>query len=157
MASIDSLYDALRTAIPTYSRFTNKKEILNTYSLADNPETFMSNSWGLLVGSGFRSEKDEPFINHSETTVRAISVVICRAVYDVQGMGIEANETAKELLLDAEELRKNFLDLSKFGVLETGEQVFYEGDSGIEFLQEGQHRFIYTQVNFSFELVQTIN
>ena len=156
-ASIDNLYDAIRAEIPTYSRFVNKKEILNTYSLEDNPETFMTNSWGIKIGSGFRSEKDDPLIDNFESTVRTISIIISRAVYDVHGIGIEANETAKDLALDAQELRANFLNTSKFGILKGGEEVTYEGDSGIEFIQDGQHRFIYTQVDFSFEIVQQIN
>lgn len=157
MASIDSLYDTLRTTIATYSRFSGKKEIVNPYSLEDNASTFMDNSWGLVIGSGVRSDRDNPVIDYSVTTVRSVSVVITRAVYDVHGIGIEVNETAKDLLLDAEELRDNFLNLSKFGVLKEGEQVAYEGDTGVNFVQGDKFTIINTQVDFTFEMVQTIN
>lgn len=155
--SIDSLYDALRAAIPTYSRFSTKKEILNPYSLEDNPETFLDNSWGLIIGSGDRSAKDEPVINYQVTTERNVSVVITKAVYDLHNIGVEVNEQAKELLLDARQLRDEFLNLTKFGVLQGGEDVIYLGDTGVEFAQTGQTKFISTQVNFTFELIETIN
>lgn len=156
-ASIDNLYDALRAAIPTYSRFSAKKEILNPYSLEDNPETFLDNSWGLIIGSSVRAESDNPIIDYHVTTIRDMSVVITRAVYDLHNIGVEVNEQAKELLLDARELRDNFLDLLKFGVLQGGEEVLYLGDSGVEFAQAGQTKFISTQVNFTFELIEIIN
>lgn len=157
MASIDSLYDAIRAAIPTYSRFVSKKEIPNAYSLEDNASTYLEDSWGIIIGAGVRSEVDTPIIDCQVTTVRTISIVITRSVYDVHNVGVEVNEVAKELLLDARELRGNFLDLGKFGVLQGGEEIIYVGDNGVEFVQGDKFNLISTQLDFTFELIETIN
>ena len=160
MSSIDKLYPVLRAAIPTYSGFSTKKEILNPYSLVDNPRTFLEDSWGIKILASSRANSDLPagVKDYSITTIRQIGVVLSRAVYDVQGIGHVMNEQATSMLGDASTIRDNFLNLSKFGVLLGGEEVEYEGDSGLETLSFGDgSKFIYTEINFTFELTERIN
>lgn len=158
MASIDSVIDAIRAAIPTYSGFSTKKEILNAYSLADNPNKFLEDAWGIVIASGSRAENDNPVIENIVTTVRDIGVVLCRPVYDVHNIGLQVNEQVANLLTDAKTIRDNFLLTSKFGVLRSGESIEYLGDSGVNFLDSGDgFKFIYTQIDFTFEIIETIN
>lgn len=157
MASVGSIVDAIRAAIPTYTGFSTKTEILNPYSLEDNPETFLEDGWGLLVQSGSRSGKDFPVEVFSVSTERGIGVVLSRIVFDIDGQGGNVNETGKSLLADAKTIRDNFLNDSKFGVLKNGEEIAYLGDSGLEFTLTGKVRIISTQINFTFETVENIN
>jgi len=157
VASIDNVFDAMRTAIPTYSGFSTKKEIGNPYSLKDNPNISLSDSWGIAILSGSRSSKDEPVIDYSVTTERGIKVILCREVFNINGLGLETNEASKNLLLDAKAIRNNFLSLDKFGVLETGEEIVYLGDSGINLLNGEDGKFIFTEIDFTFEIIENIN
>lgn len=158
MSSLSSIIDALRSTIPTYSGFDSKKEILNAYSIEDNPSKFLEDAWGLVVGTGVRAVSDDPVIHNYVTTVRAIGVVLCRPVYDVHGIGLQVSEQVKALYDDAIIIRDNFLDLGKFGVLKNGESIGYEGDTGVNFLaSDDGFKYVYTQVDFNFEIIETIN
>lgn len=157
MASIDNIFDAIRAAIPTYTGFANKTEILNPYSLEDNPETVLENGWGIIIGDGPRSDKDSPVEVYSVSTVRSIGVVLARSVYDINGQCGNLNNEVKSLLLDAKTIRNNFLLDSKFGVLKNGEEIAYLGDNGVEFTLGDKIRVISTQIDFTFETVENIN
>lgn len=158
MSYLSNLIDSIRLTIPTYDGFADKKEILNAYSIEDNPCKFLEDAWGLAIATGSRSASDIPVNEHFVTTERGIGVVLCRPVYDVHGIGLQLNEEVKELLDDAETIRDNFLNLDKFGVLRNGENVIYEGDSGVNFLNTTDgYKFIYTQLDFTFDIIETIN
>lgn len=158
MASIGNLVDAIRAAIPTYSGFTSKQEIPNPYSLEDNSETFLEDSWGLLIGSGTRAEADTLAIKYQSVgTVRSIGVILSRVVYDIDGQCGNVTTEVKSLLADAKTIRDNFLSLTKFGVLKGGEDITYDGDSGVEFTIADKARVIHTQIDFTFEIVENIN
>jgi hypothetical protein len=154
MAAINTLIDTLRATIPTYSRFIAKTEIGNPYSIEDNNEIFLKNGWGLAIGEGSNSDLST---DYSLSTERSIGVVLSRRVLDVHNKGLQINEISKELLLDATELRDNFMDLSKFGVLLGGENILYGGDSGINFIGSDKFNFIWTELSFVFEIVEDIN
>lgn len=156
--SIDDLITALRTEIPTYVGFTDKTEVLNAYSIADNPNTYIDNGWGLVIEGGIRASSDDPVNEYFSTTERNIGVVLCRSVFDPHGMGLQISDVAVELFEDAATIRDNFLELDKFGVLRNGENVIYSGDSGVNFLAgDDGYKFIYTQIDFSFDIIETIN
>jgi hypothetical protein len=158
VSSISDVIDAICGEIPLYTGFTTKKEILNPYSLEDNPSKFLEDSWGLIIGDGTRAESDGRVENYFVTTERSIGVVLCRAVFDVHGIGLQVKTEAKQLLSDAKTIRDNFLDLDKFGVLKGGENISYEGDSGVNQLSNGDgYKFIHTQINFKFDIIETIN
>lgn len=149
---------ALRVAIPTYTGFSTKKEILNAYSIEDNPNKFLEDSWGLVVLDGARAASDSVVMDNFVTTERGIGVVLCRPVYDVHGIGLQVDEEVGNLFDDATIIRDNFLSLEKFGVLRNGENVVYEGDSGVNFTEEDDgYQFIYTQIDFKFDIIETIN
>jgi hypothetical protein len=149
---------SIKSTIPTYTGFSTKKEILNPYSLENNPSKFLEDAWGLSVGPGTRAENDSPVREYYVTTLRDIGVVLCRPVYDVHNIGLALDDEQRTLLFDAATIRDNFLDLAKFGVLKTGENVEYVGDSGINFLEiDDGFKFIYTQIDFTFEIIETIN
>ena len=155
---IDSVIDAVRAAIPTYSGFTTKLEIPNPYSLADNPVQYMEDSWGIIIGAGTRSGKENPSVmDYSLSTERAISVILCRSVYEIHTIDRKINEETKNLLLNAKTIRDNFLSLSKFGVMRGGEEIVYIGDNGVNFISTDKFNLIYTQIDFEFEIVETIN
>lgn len=158
MSSIDEVFDAIRAAIPTYSGFSTKFEIPNPYSLESNPNNYMEDSWGLIVGAGTRSPKENVAVmDYRLSTERPISVVLSRAVYEVHDFDKQINEEVKNMLLDAKTIRDNFLSLSKFGVLKGGEEIVYVGDSGVNFINADKFNLIYTQIDFEIEIVETIN
>lgn len=158
MASIDSVYNALRTAIPAYTGFTTKKEIPNPYDLEGNPDQYLEDSWGLIMGAGSRSDKDVVALqDYTLTTNRPISIILTRRVYDVHNLGLAVSDEVNNLLLDAKTIRNNFLDLSKFGVLRGGEEIIYIGDTGVNFINTEKLKLISTQIDFEFEIVEKIN
>lgn len=157
MASIGNTIDAIRAAIPGYSGFSTKTEIPNPYSIEDNSVTFLEDSWGILIGDSSRSDVDTPVENYHVTTVRNIGVILSRVVYDIDGQCGNVTTEVKSLLTDATTVRDNFLNLSKFGVLKGGEQITYDGDSGVEFVIADKSRIISTQISFTFEIIETIN
>ena len=157
MASIDEVVDAIKTAIPTYTGFSTKTEMYNAYNVDDNPSNVIEDSWGLVIGSGSRVDHGDEFLLNEVTTNRDIGVVLCRAVYDLHGEGQAVSEQSEQLLLDAAIIRDNFLSSSKFGVLKGGEKIDYSGDSGVNFQGDDKERFIYTQIAFTFEIIEQIN
>jgi hypothetical protein len=156
--SIGSVIDAIRVAIPGYSNFSTKLEIPNPYSLEDNPINYMDDSWGLIVGSGTRGSKEElAIMDYVVTTNRPVSVILSRKVYEIHTIDKAINEEVKNLFIDANTIRNNFLSLSKFGVLKGGEEITYIGDTGVNFINGDKFNLIYTQIDFEFEIVETIN
>ena len=117
----------------------------------------MGDSWGLIIGGGSRSGKDNLTEHNQVSTVRSIGVVLTRAVYDLHGSGQEIENQIQNLLLDAVTVRGNFLADSKFGVLKGGEEVIYDGDTGVSFVNSEKEKFISTQIDFTFEIIEQIN
>ena len=158
MASTANVIDAIRTLIPTVTGFSDKIEIPNPYLLEDNKEPMIRNSWGLIVGGASRAANDDPVYKHYVTSEREMSIVLTRKVYDLDSNNRSLNTAAKSLLDDKDNVVKELLDNSKIlETLKTGEEVVFNGDSGIEFLIADNTKFIKTQIDFTIEMVDQIN
>lgn len=153
MASkFSNVFDSLVTRLA--SLYPSKTIIPYPYSLADNPNQFLVNGYGLKIGSGSNSDLTT---DYSSAVDRSVSVVLTREVYGFTGIQTNLNTQIKALFDDMYDLKNDLLDLSRVSPMFNGEAIEYENDSGIEEVISGEQRFVSLEVFFSFDLTQEIN
>jgi len=154
MASLSSIHSALITKVAAL--FPNKTQ-MNANDLEDNPIQLMIDGWGIKINSGVPVDNVHPAIDYVFATDRSISIVFTKEVYDLQANLGSYNTQAEALADDKDSLLSSMLDFNKVTGMLGGENLLYNGDNGIEFIVSGKKRFIFIEVNFSFDLTQLIN
>ena len=153
MASkLSDVFDSLNTRLAAL--FPNKTIIPYPYSLTDAPTAMLKDSYGLKVGSGSDSDLSTDYLN---TTNRTYSVVLVREVYGFASVETTINAATKAIFDDQYALKNDLLDLMKVSPMFGGEDIDFEGDSGLESLDGEKQRYITLETTFSFELTQEIN
>ena len=151
-STFSNVYDGLVTRLTAL--FPNKTVIPYPYSLADNPNQFLIDGYGIKVGGGSNSDLSSDYssaINHT------ISIVLTREVYGFTGVSSTLVTETKAIYDDMYLLKNDLLDLSRVSPMFQGETVEYESDGGIEDITGDQQRFISLEVVFTFDLTQEIN
>lgn len=151
MSKISTIYDQLRSQIGLL--FPSKVELPNPYSLIDNTELYLKDSWGLTVGSGSNS-----VINYlkEDTEAREFTVFLTKELRRLDtDVTIIAAKT-KELLEEFRDLKNDLLDFDQIGIYQTVQKIDFIAGSGLQFVQINNFSFIYCTITFNIEYSETI-
>lgn len=138
--------DAFMSAVSSIPTFSSKSEIPNPYSIEDNPEMFLEDSYGFLIGSSINELLE---FNRSSDS-QDIGVVLARSLRKTDSDPESTKIEIKKLKSDATELR---VELLKCTDLEGMSKLTYISTDAFEF-QDG---YIYTTVNFNYVVIDVIN
>lgn len=153
MSNISTVIDAVRQAIPLLAGFSDKAEIPNPYSLADNDSQFLENGWGLSILSSSLSSINT-FKDHSESRQMVISLT--KQFVSIEGDNDAIHTDSKILLEDALILSKDLLDFDQLGIDSSVQKIDFVSNSGIEFVIGNKFNFIFTETIFNFDISESL-
>lgn len=154
MSNFSTVYDFLiGTTIPALSGFSSKTQIPNPYDIQYNDKNFLRNGWGILVGAS--SETDYQEYNFTRVG-QELGIILTREV-----QGTEHNktplETATKLLIeDAVAIRLDFYNADQLTLDANIENIVFLGRSPVQYVGLDGYNIIFTIVNFSFELKESL-
>ena len=152
-SKIITVYNRIRTLIPTLTGFNDKFEIPIPENLVSNPIVLLKNGWGVIIG------EDSPSINQEFrflTTDRRISIVLTRDVFQTFNNAGPSVTVNKNLLEDSMTIIKTFLKSDQINIEESILKVDYSGSSPIEFLVGDNARFRAITIDFRFNINEMI-
>jgi len=148
---ITTIISTLRTGIPLLSRFIAKKELRNAIDVESNPRGFLDNGWGLRLDSSSEGTID---ITNTLTESRQFSIVITREARKLNSDidGFMADQV--ELMEDHAELAAWLMRADQLGIPNDIGIVNFVGNSGVELVQEGNKKIIYTVTTVSIDILE---
>jgi len=154
MSNISTIYDTLRTEIPTLSGFTTKTEIPLPDSLTSNIDNVMRDGWGIIVGGASPSG----FIEfNSQFTDQEFTIVLTREIFR-QTTSVEPGVTTnKAMLEDVNTLKARFLQSDELGIHSNIAKIEFASSTGIEFVETGKNNLRSMSVTFIFTIREQIN
>jgi hypothetical protein len=154
MSNISTIIDTIRTAIPTLSGFSDKSEIPNPYSLTDNDSNFLVNGWGLVVGPSGLSPLNT-FKDHSES--RTFIITLTKEFVRMEGDNDAIHTDSKALLEDAVLVNKDMLAFDQLEIDANIQKIDFVGNSGIEFIFNGKHSFLATELTYNIDISEELD
>ena len=142
MADFDTVIDTMHTRLAALTGFSSKTLIPNPYSITDNPEQFVRNGYGVVVGAStqglpeFKATFDD----------QSMDVVLSTEFIRTDSNPDTVQSIAKSLKADALLVRRDFLG----DILSGAAKVDYVGTSGLNF--EGD----YVCVSFNMTISEDI-
>ena len=143
-----SVYDEIRTAISTL--YSTKTEINNPYTLEENADIDMKDSWGIAIRAGSNSNR---VLCGQATVKRNIEVSLLKRVA-MPEKDVTARITGEKALFNDQ------LDMIKYfeGSPTTTNtvNVRFISDSGIEFLEGDRFGFLVLRSTLELEYVENV-
>lgn len=133
--------------------FPNKSRVPNTYSLVDNNRQFLSDGFGLKVGSAEFSEFE--FCNF--VVNRTFTVIFTREMYRVDSDADATDAIVKELLESVYDTQSLFYSYNELGIEESILKVDIGSVSGIETFYNEKQNFLTMSCDFQFQIREEIS
>lgn len=150
MSKVTDIHDALLTDLQAL--FPEKIRIPNPYSLEDNSELNLINSYGLSIGSA--SEDDGEF--NSVFVLRTFTVSLTKEVFRIETQEDAFDTASKEILEDLKLLRNELCKGDELQVASSIDIIKLGGDSGIEFLLGEKSKFLTITLSFDIGYMEEI-
>lgn len=150
MSKISAVYDAILLELQTL--FPNKTRIPYPYSLPDNNARFLSDGYGLTIGtSSFEQFEFCNFMNSRE-----VSVVVTREVFRTDSDASVIDDITKALLEDIYEVQKLFYSYNELNVPNDIAKVDIGSVSSVEEVLSGKQSFLSMTASFQFYIVESL-
>ena len=151
MSKITTVYDELLTILSTI--FPEKKRIYNPYSLTDNPQHNLRDSYGLLKTTTDRVDAEFKGFTDSH----GFKVVLTKEVVRMESQTDQVDDVHRELIEDAFELRERIYRYDKLGL--TSEVVNTEigSVSGVEQFYNEKAKFVSISIDFNILVNENFN
>ncbi len=151
MSKVSTIYDQLKdTILPAL--LPNHTRIPNAYSLPDNDEGLLRQSWGLRVNTANPSDSEFKAFN----VVRTFTVVLTREVVDLESQFDSIDNASKELLEDVVTLQKRLINPDQIAIESDIELIDLGNISGIEFVQGDKYNFAFIEADFLINIRENI-
>lgn len=135
MSKISTIYDALITRLTTL--YPTHKRLANPYTPSENNALLLTQGWGLAVGVGVNTEE---FLGCKLSIDRQFTVVHTRKYIALEADAVTKADVEKALFEDQFLL---FQDLEEDITLSgLAVNVKFVSDSGLEFVQAGNDKFL---------------
>lgn len=144
MADFDNMLDDLHTRLAGLSGFSSKTLIPNPYSIADNPEQFVRDGYGVIVSDSSQGLNDYK----STFDDQSMEILLSTEFRTTDSNPTPVQNVAKSLKADALTVRNSLLGTLLSGVA----KVDYIGTSGIVFESD----YVWLTVNFNFTIIEEI-
>jgi hypothetical protein len=150
MSKVSTIYDALLTELE--SLFPDKTRIPYAYSLPDNNARFLSDGYGLIIGSS----SFEPFEFCDFMNIRDVSVVFTKEVFRTDSNSDVIDDITKLLLENVYEVQKLFYSYNELNVPNDIAKVDIGSVSGIEEVLTGKQSFLSMNATFQFYIIEKL-
>lgn len=143
-STLDAMISKMGTLFPQHTRLPNP------YSLDQNPEPYLAEGFGILLGSGSENRVAQSSVGIK----RRISVVQTRSFIAVDSDPTVKEATEKLLIEDQMTLLKDLeQDLTLGGVVLN---IAYASDGGIQSVYSNQKQFLKIETQFSVIYIESI-
>lgn len=132
--------------------FPNKTRIPFPYSLTDNNKNFLSDGFGLVIGSA----SYEPFETCAYMVSRDISVVFTREVFRTDSDVETIDEIVKQLCEDVNSTQALFYAYNELGIDDNIARIDIVSTSGVEQVQGDKQNFLSMQCSFNFYIRENL-
>jgi hypothetical protein len=150
MSKITSVYNAIITELANL--FPNKTRIPYAYSLPDNNLRFLSDGYGMTIGSSsFEQFEFCDFMN-----VRDVNVVLTKEVFRTDSDSDVIDDITRTLLEDIYEVQKLFYSYNELGVPNDIAKVDIGSVSAIEEVLSGKQSFLSMTATFQFYIIEKL-
>lgn len=132
--------------------FPTKTRIPFPYSLTDNNKNFLSDGYGVLIGSS----SYQPHDICTYMTDREISVVFTREVFRTDSDVETIDETVKQLAEDVNSTQALFYAYNELGVDDNIAKIDIVSTSGVEQVQGDKQNFLSMSCSFNFSIKENL-
>jgi hypothetical protein len=153
MSRISDALDAFRSVVPGITGFSDKTEIPNPYSLADNDSRMLQDGWGVSVGASSPSIPEFKSFYEEWT----ITVHLTECLFSLAHDPEKVHEATKRLMDDAVNLKKNILNNNQIGIQAKIARINLSGTSGAEFVRGDKFNILTVNVNFLVTITELIS
>lgn len=143
MSEISDVYDAIISKMEAL--FPAKSRLPNPYSLTDNPDRCLKDSWGIAVSNGSRQELT---FCHLQLE-RIFTIIITRETFILDSKTDGFDSSVKSLLEDARTVQLEFYKLDELGIEDKIDKLDVLTSSGIEDVFNGKKKFLKIEVTIS--------
>jgi hypothetical protein len=150
MSKISTTYDAIITKCTALFPF--KIRLHNPYSLLQNPEIVRKDSWGVSVNDANREETE--FCNVS--IVRSFTFKTIRQYVSLAGKEDGFDSVSKSILEDQQSFINAFFSPDQIGQGDSIERIDFSEISGIQFLEDNEKKYLFSEVTFNILISEAI-
>jgi len=151
MSEISDVYDAIISKM--VELFPNKPRIPNPYSLQDNPDRLLKDSWGVSVGDGSRTELS---FCHLQLE-RSFEIVLTREMFTIDTKEDGFDFSVKSLLEDARTVQLEFYKLDELGIADKIDQLDISGTGPISTIFGEKYKFLSLSINITVKVSDIIS
>lgn len=151
MSKISTITDTILLKLAEL--FPNRTRIPNSYSLVDNNKRFLSDGYGLRVGSAEFNEFE--FCNF--VVNRTFTVVFTREMFRLDSDTDATDAIVKELLESVYSVQSLFYSYNELGIEESILKVDIGSVSGIETFYNEKQNFLSMTCDFQFQIKEEIS
>jgi len=151
MSTISTGFDALNTRLNTlFPSGSGWIELPNPYKPEENPDLYLRQSWGIVVGPAENSNRQ---VNCKFSVARTMTVVLARQ-YDALENDTSAKASTVKQLLEDQAVLINDMEQD---VTVNGSTMYtrWESDGGIEYIKGETDRFLMIKTDFRLEYLET--
>jgi hypothetical protein len=150
MSKISSVYDAILVELEALS--PGKTRIPYPYSLVDNNARFLSDGYGVSIGSS----SFEQFEFCDFMTAREVTVTITKEVFRTDSDYNVIDDITKDLLEDIYKVQKLFYSYNELNVPNDIAKVDLGGVSAVEEVASGKQSFLSMVASFNFFIIEKL-
>jgi hypothetical protein len=150
MSKISSVYDAILVELEAL--YPGKTRIPYPYSLVDNNARFLSDGYGVSIGSS----SFEQFEFCDFMTAREVTVTITKEVFRTDSDYNVIDDITKDLLEDIYKVQKLFYSYNELNVPNDIAKVDLGGVSAVEEVASGKQSFLSMAASFNFFIIEKL-
>lgn len=150
MSKITTIYDGIFTEIATL--FPNKIRLWDSYDLATNPNSALTNGYGVKVGPGTAPEEEFNQVFQEKTFI----ITFTKDLIKNKGDTAKTDIKVKELLEDIKTIQNDFCQAVQLGISSSIDSVQVGQTSAIEFLAGEQGEFIFIEQDFTISYTEDL-
>jgi hypothetical protein len=151
MSNVSTILDTIVTTMGTL--FPDKYRLVNPYDMENNAKYSKRDGWGLVVRPGSLGDYDA-FCDSAMN--QSIGIVLCKEVIRLENDTTDFDTKVKALLEEEKTVRVDFLNSDQLGIESSIGKIDYVGHDGINFITSGKTNFIYIEVNFRIDIIESL-
>ena len=144
MSNVSTIYDRIIAKLGEL--FPEKTRIPMAYSLTDNNKRFLSDGYGLIIGSA----SFEPLDSCSRMISQSISVVFTREVFRTDSNVVVIDDIVKSISEDINSTQELFYAYDELEIEANIARVDIVGISGVDTVEGDKQNFLTRTADFNF-------
>lgn len=149
-SKVTTVYSTILSTLGTL--FPNKTRIPNPYDLTQNADGFLRDGYGVKFNGSSFVESEFCVYRYSAN----ISVVFTNEILRTEEDTTTMESVTNSLLENMHEVRKDFYNVDQLGIEASIDSVDIDSSTGIEFIEGDKFNYASLEVNFIFNISETL-